>query len=133
MKQKGQYYSLSYAGTALGELTNVSLSIDGNQINSSSFDSGEFEEFVAGRKNVTLSCTCRYDQADTAQLAVLDDLLAGDSDEWVFGPPTPTTGDVTFTGSGSPSNVSIEAADEDMMSLSLDIQISGTLTKAVTV
>lgn len=131
-KQKGQYYSLSYKGTALGEITNISLSIDGNQINVSSFDSGEFEEFISGRKNWTISFTCRMDQEDTdGQLTVLDDLLAGNNGEFVFGPSTTTTGDLTFTGDGNPSNITIDAPDEDTIEISGEIQGTGTLTKAV--
>src|SRR5699024_2325000 len=132
MAIKGQYYSLSYAAKKLGNITSISLSIDGNQINISNFDSGEFEEFISGRKNVTMSVSTQYDMTDTeGQLKAVDDLLAGNSGEWVFGPETPVEGDVTFTGNGAPSNVSIEAPDEDVMTLSCDIQISGALTKSV--
>lgn len=130
--QKGQYYSLSYKGTALGKITNLSLSIDGNQINANNFDSGQFEEFVQGRTNWTISFTCRYDQEDTSgQLTVIDDLLAGSNGEWIFGPDTTTTGDLTFTGDGNPSNVTIDAPDDDIMEISGEIQGTSTLTKAV--
>lgn len=131
-EQKGQYYSLSYEATKLGKIINLSLSIDGNQINISNFDSGEFEEFLAGRKNWTISFTCRYDQADTnGQLNVIDDLLAGNNGAWNFGPETTTTGDVSYSGTGNPSNITIDAPDDDVMEISGDVQGTGTLTKSV--
>ena len=131
--KKGQYFSLSYSGVDLGKLTDISISIDGKQINISNFDSGEFEEYLLGRKNVTIDFTTFYDQADTTGTGnVVDDLLAGTSDTWVFGPSTPIAGDITYTGSGSPSNITIKASDESGAELSGSIQISGTLTKATT-
>lgn len=130
--QKGQYFSLSYGGTTIGEITSLSLSIDGNQINISSFDSGKFEKFLRGRNNVTLNCGCRYDFEDAAQLSLIDDALDAAEDEFVFGPSTPVAGDVIFTGDGSTSNISIDASDEDVANITFDIQINGELVKSVT-
>lgn len=129
--RKGQEFSVSYNGTAIGKLTDISLSVDGNQINTANFDSGEWDSFLLGRKTATIDITARYDEADTTgQGAVYDDLAAGNTGTFVFGPPTPTTGDITYSGTGSASNVTFGAADEDVAEFSASIQISGTLTKA---
>jgi len=130
--QKGQYFSLSYDGTALGMITDITLNVDGNEINTSNFDSGVFEEYLKGRNNVTMDVTTRYDQEDTSGIgAVMDDQVANASDKAiVFGPPTPAAGDLTYTGNGFPKSFSISATDDDVAEFTASFRINGTLTKA---
>lgn len=131
--KKGQYFSLSYDGVNLGKITDLSLNIDGNQIPASNFDSGDFEEFLRGRNNVQMEVTCQYDQNDTTgQGNLVDDALAVTSAAVVFGPASLVSDDITYSGTGSASNVNISATDEEVAEISFSLQISGTLTKATT-
>jgi len=131
-EKKGQYYTLKYEGTALGAITNISMQIGAKEINISSFDSGQFEEFLQGRKNVTMTVTCMRDDADTSgQGTLVDELITGDqSGAIVFGPGTPAAGDISYSGSGFVTNASVESPDDEAATASYDLRISGVLTKS---
>lgn len=115
----------------VGKITALSRSVDGNKIGINNFDQGDFEEFLNGRRNVTLSVTCLYDMTDTAQGDLEDDHLLGLNGDFQFGPDPLTAGDVLFSGSGSPSNITTDFNDDEVATISFDIQISGTWTKTV--
>lgn len=132
-EQKSQYFTLKYSSVALGKIKNISMNIDGKEINVSNFDSGVFEEYLKGRNNVTMSVTCIQDQADTTgQGNVVDDLLANAADDTIsFGPSaTAAAGDITYSGSGFPKSAQISGQDDEAVEITYDFRINGTLTKS---
>jgi hypothetical protein len=131
--KKGQYYTLKYETVSLGKITSLGLNINGKHIDCSNFDSGEFEEHLVGRKNVTIDFECERDDTDTTGVGnLIDDYLAGSEGAIVFAPKTPVTGDVSYSGSGSPSNIKIDASDDEDSKISGSLKINGLLTKATT-
>ena len=130
---KGQDYEVSYDDVVISHRSSISISLDQNQIETSDSDSSRASEFIPGRYNVTFSLSGNWDQSQTSgQLSIIDDLLAGNTGTWKFGKYSTTdAGDVSFSGSGSPSNFSLDASDESVITYSCDVQISGTLTKTV--
>lgn len=133
---------LQYGSNKVGRITNLSFSVGGNSIPTSNFDTGMFEEFMLGRRNVTISVSGQLDRGDTqGQVLLLDDYLddtntkAADFAEFAIGPLTPTTGDVTFSGAGFPTDYSEERADDGdgLATFTAEIQISGSWTKATAV
>ncbi len=132
-QEKGQKYTLKYEGVSLGKITSLELNIDGKKIPISNFDTGEFEEHLDGRKNVTIDFACKRDDSDTGGVGnLVDDFLAGNSGAISFTPKTPVSGDVTYSGTGSPSNIKINAEDDEDTKITGSMSISGTLTKSTT-
>lgn len=132
-KLVGQDYEVSYESVVISQRTSISISMDQNQIAVSDSDSGEFDEFLPGRKNITVTLSGNWDQSQTSgQLNVIDDLLAGNTGTWKFGKfSTTDAGDVSFSATGSPSNFTIDAGDESPITYSCDVQLTGTVTKTV--
>lgn len=130
--KKSQYFTLTYDGQALGKIINMTLNIDGNEIAISSFDTNIFNEYLVGRKDVTMDVTCLYDQADTTGVGnMVDDLLANAADATMsIGPASAVAGDITYSGSGFPINASIDFNDDDRPEISASLRINGTLTKS---
>lgn len=141
-QERSDAAKLMYGANKVGRITNLSFSIGGNSIPTSNFDTGLFEEFQLGRRNVTVSISGQIDREDTdGQVALLDDYLDGtkskaaDFLEFSIGPETPASGDVTFSGAGFPTDYSEERADDGdgLATFTAEIQISGTWTKAVAI
>ena len=132
----GRYLTFKWGSGAAGGITSIDLSVNGKAIDVSNFDSADFDEYIAGRKNWTMSVSVDYGQADTAQLAMINSLGSGSSntDTVSIGPSgTPATGDVTFSGSGILTKFDLKASDADKQ-VAADYSIQGTaaLTVAVT-
>lgn len=49
--RKGRELEFSYGGTKVGRVISFSLSVDGEVIDVSDIDSGEWNEFLRGRKS----------------------------------------------------------------------------------
>ena len=130
MPQVGKKWKFSYDGDTVGEVTGISLSIDSNQIEVNSFDVATINRYIKGRSDVTMSLTCLLPSTgDTGQNALIADALNKEETETiVFEPVTPAVGDPKFTGEARPSNASIDADDEEAVSISFDLQISETFT-----
>ncbi len=133
---------LLYGSNKVGRLSNLSFSVGGNSIPTSNFDTGLFEEFMLGRRNVTISVSGQIDREDTTgQVLLLDDYLdtsktkAADFAEFGIGPETPGSGDVSFAGAGFPTDYSEERGDDGdgLATFTAEIQISGSWTKSTAV
>lgn len=131
--KKSQYFTLKYDGQALGKIVSMTLSIDGNEIPISSFDTGVFNEYLKGRNDVTMDVSCLYDQEDTTGVGnMVDDLIANAADASLsIGPSaTAATGDITYSGVGFPLNISVDFNDDDRPEISGSFRINGALTKS---
>mgnify|MGYP000058847816 CR=1 FL=1 len=134
MKLNGREIVLQKNGTVIGEIVSQSLNYDRNEIETSSKDSGEDSEFIGGRSNWAIDVTCRLDPADTAgQGDVEADALTHATDTYTFGKETPATGDVSYSGTAFPTNVSVQADDEGAAEISFTLRGTGALTRSVAV
>lgn len=130
---------LKYGSNKVGDITSLSFSIDGNVIETNSFDTGAFAEAILGRRTVTISVSGNIDREDTdGQEALRSDYLDGtksqasDFSDFTIEPETTSTGDTSFTGAGFPTAYSEERADEGdgLATYSSDIRISGQWTES---
>ena len=133
MPQVGKKWKFAYKTVDVGEVTGISLSIDSNQIEVNSFDVDTINRYIKGRSDVTMSLTCLLPSGgNTAQNTLITDALGTEAVGAVsFVPKTPVNGDPKFTGNARPSNVSIDADDEEAVSISFDLQISETFAMAI--
>jgi len=130
---KGQYYTLKYETVSLGMITSLKMSIGGKHIDVSNFDSGEFEEHIVGRKNVTIDFACERDDSDTLGVGnLMDDFLAGLEGAILFAPKTPVAGDISYSGDGSPSSIDVDSPNDEDCTITGTLKINGLLTKSTT-
>lgn len=134
-KKKGRDLTLTWGGTKIGNITDISLSIDGEIINVSDFDSGEWNDKLAGSKDWTMDVSVYHNPEDDSVQETLegDMFTAGRSDDVVFGPETPASGDITYGGTVIISNMSVDASGRDeAITSSFTFEGNGALTRTVT-
>jgi len=132
----GQAVEVKWKTFAIGRLLSHSLSIDGTQIPANNYDVGAISRFTQGRKSVTISVTCEYRYGDTNGINVLvADALKTDATAYgtlVIEPKAANVaGDHIWTANGAVSNVSLDASDDDVQTISFDFQVSETFTFAL--
>lgn len=135
-------------GKVLGRLRTVEVSTDGGttwlnvgrltdstwngsraEINATDGDSGDSEEYMAGRANHSLEVTARYDEANEGQQAVEEAFFTGTTIKARWRAKTGVgekerTADAIVTACSSPS------PDGDTTNLSATIRITGAVTRA---
>ena len=130
---------LSYGSSKVGKITSVSFTVAGTVIPANNFDSGGWAKKILGRRDVTMNVSGQLDREDTnGQNALRGDYLdvakthPEDFEDFTIGPETPTTGDISFTGSGFPSNYQEDRGDDGdgLATFTVEIQIDGALTEA---
>lgn len=133
--KKGRALTLTWGGSKVGNITSISLSIDGEIINISDFDSGEWNDKLAGRKDWTMELELYHNPEDDAVQETLesDMFTQGRSDTANFGPESPVSGDVNYTGTAIMSNLSVDASGSDeAVTSSVSLEGNGALTRSVT-
>lgn len=130
--QTGTAVILKAAGNAIAASRSLSISISANMIELSNKDDGGWMKQKPGKKSFTMSLDGVVDFTDiNGRQAIEDALLAGTELAFVWGPATPTTGDLTFTGSILTESVELTAPDDEAAGYSISFQGTGTLTKTI--
>ena len=112
------------AGTdVIGDVTGFSLDTTADTVEDTSL-SDTAKTYIAGRTGFSGSVDMHYDEADTAQAA----LLAGTSISFVLLPEGNTTGDESFTGSGIVTSMAVAVALDGVVTRTVAFQGSGALT-----
>lgn len=108
-----------YNDNTVGDITSLSISIDGNVIENNSFDTGIITQALSGRKTITFSISGNLDRSDTdGQNQIRTDFLnanysaPSDYSGWGIEPETPTAGDTIFSGAGFPTSYEESRGDE---------------------
>ena len=113
--------------TTVGGLVDGTLNGDQSSIKTTSHDSGQFEEYLPGRKSFTMDLKCHYDEADAGQGALIDSFLNGTTILFAFNQIVGSTykqgrisGFVTKFSPGSPN--------DDAASVDFAVQCTGAIT-----
>lgn len=133
--KKGRELTFKWGGSKVGNITDISLSVDGETINISDFDSGEWNDKLAGRKDWTMDLSLFHNPEDDAVQETLesDMFTDGRSDTVNFGPDTPASGDVNYEGTVIMSNLSVDASGSDeAVTSSVSLEGNGSLSRNVT-
>lgn len=134
--KKGRDLIAEFDSEKIGAVTSIQLTIDGNVINISNWDSGDWNDKLAGRKDWNMTIGFQHDpEDDTGQGDVETALFtSGRSGAINFGPETTTTGDVSYSGNVIISNYQVDASDsDDVITSSMSIEGNGPLTRSVAV
>ena len=133
-KKKGRSLVFNWDSTKVGNVTAISLNVDGEIINVSDWDSGEWNEKLAGRKDWTMDISLFHNpEDDTAQGDMETDMFsASRSGTASFGPDTPVADDVTYSGDVIMSNFTVDASGSDeAITSSFTLEGNGALTRSV--
>jgi predicted secreted protein len=103
-----------------------------NMIDQSSKSDGGWRKVKPGKKGFTMSVDGVVDYTDTSgQTAVADAIEDGSTITFTWGPATPSTGDMTFSGDVLPDSVEFAAPDNDSSTYSFSFQGTGAVTKTI--
>ena len=125
MAHHGKEGVVKVAGTVAGNVTGFTLETSADVVEDSALTNSA-KTFVAGRTSFSGSIECHWDEGDTAQEA----LDVGTSLAFVLLPEGNTSGDVSFTGTGLVTGMSIGVTMDGMTSRSVTFQGTGALTQS---
>lgn len=107
----------------------IEMKVDQSTVDVTDHDSGQWEEFIVGRKNITFSVSGNYNEDDAGQELVLaTGLFAGTIVLCRFRAQT-GTGFKEYFGSAIIKNVSDSSPNDAVNELSFDVQMTGTITR----
>ena len=125
MAHHGKEGVVKVAGTVAGNVTGFTLETSADVVEDSSL-ANSAKTFAAGRTSFSGSIECHWDEGDTAQEA----LDVGTSLAFILLPEGNTSGDVSFTGTGLVTGMSIGVTMDGMTSRSVTFQGTGALTQS---
>lgn len=119
---------LVYVGTkAVGGQKNCTLSMEADTIDISNKNDFGWASFIGGAKNWTVSCDGQFVTDDEGQKALMDAFIAGTNVEVEM----KNTGEtVYFKGTAQITSVEVEAAYDDVATLSVELKGVGKLANA---
>lgn len=121
----------SPADNKIGELREMTLTLEHEAIDATSHDSNRWREFIDGLRSWSISVEALYVDGDAGQ----DDILAillGDQDAFVdFRPEGSVAGDVSLSGIIKVTSYEQSGPNDDAAAVSLEFQGSGPLVQGV--
>lgn len=134
-RRLGRYMTFEWKTNVIGAILSISPNITNSLVEVSDADSGRNSDFIDNRINGTVDITCHYVPQNTAQAALITDILApSTSGAFSIKPAgTAATGDVTITGNALITQVSIDMPEADKMEVSFSMQITGAITRTTAV
>ncbi len=134
--KKGRELIAELDSQKIGNVTAIQFNIDGEVINVSDWDSGDWNDKLAGRKDWTCTISVNHNSEDDTGQGDAETLMfsAGRAGTLSFGPETPSTGDVTYSGDVIMSNFSPDASgSDDVITAQYSFEGNGALTRSVAV
>lgn len=116
---------LVYVGeTAIGGQQNCSLSLEADTIDISNKNDFGWASFIGGAKSWTVSCDGQFITDDAGQKALMEAFVAGENVTIEMKNADDT---VYFGGTAAITSVEVEAAFDDVCTMSLELQGVGAL------
>jgi len=128
----GSLLTVKVGGNKILNTTSCSLSLSMDTPESTTKDSGGFQEVIAGVKSgeISFEGLVAYDTGSGSQIGdISPNLLSGASVTWEFS--TDVAGDDSYSGSGFISAIEITADMESPVSFSGTITTTGTISQGV--
>lgn len=114
-------------GTAVAELTDVTLEITSKMYDATSHDSAGWEESIVGNNSWKATAKTVWNESDAQRVALRNALLNKTSVTFEFDPLV-SVGHEKFTGTGFVDKYSHAAPNTDKQTLDLEITGTGALT-----
>lgn len=116
-------------GNKVGEVKEVTLTVERDAMDATSHDSGGWEESIAGIARWTFSASALYLTANTAQTAAFDALVNGTNLTFKFQPKA-QAGLPKFEGTAQITNWELASPTSDAAAVSIQGKGTGPLAKA---
>ncbi len=127
---RGRIGEVSIDGNAVGRVIDATLTIESAEITVTTHDSGQWEEFLQGRKNGSIELTLRYDESDTAQQAAITASFAESTVAVVWvSRGLATSGAERFTATAYVSAQPLESPNDEENKMALTLRITGVVTR----
>lgn len=130
-KINGTKVKILVSGVAINNLTNVTLSIGADMIDVTTKDSAGWAEFLAGKKNATMSGEGIVDFSASSippSTIFSSYLSSGTSAAVIFSDGTPSTGK-SYTATAFFDKLEYKAGTEDNFTFSFSLKITGVPTQ----
>lgn len=115
---------------SIGGVKEITMTVDQETYDVTDHDSGAWMEHIVGRHTVTMSATLNYDEANTYQEALLaTGLMSGTMCYFRYRPNTSSGVAKEYYGQGSVTSVEISSPNDGPAEISLDLQVTGALTR----
>lgn len=127
---RGRIGEVEIDGNALGKMVDATLTVESSEITVTSHDSDDWEEFLQGRKSGSIEANCRYDEADTAQEALIAASYAEStvSVVWVSR-GLATSSAQRYTATAFVSSQPIESPNDEENKIAYTLRITGAITR----
>lgn len=135
-KRQGRLSSVARGGTAggpytaLGSKRDADIAIGGAEIGSTTFDDGQWEDFLKGRKNAQITLTAAWDSTDAVLTQLRDDHF-NDVERFVRWRFEDAVGAPEFTANSIVTQYDGSGPNDDLGTVSVTIRIKGAVTEAV--
>lgn len=115
---------------AIGSLVDATFNLDRSTIDVTDRGSGEWTDFLPGRKSGTIDLTCNWNVADAALVSLVTAFYAEPTTSLMvrFRPDT-VAGELSYAASCFVSALSKSAPGEDKVSMDVTLQITGAVAK----
>jgi predicted secreted protein len=129
MATAGKNASLWVGDTLIkvAEGTDCSITVNGTTIDTTNFDSGEWSEFINSVKNFDLSLTANFKATDTAQVAIMNNIITASQDEYPFEYRLTSAAAPKFSGDIITENYSVSTPVADKITLTASLKGVGAL------
>lgn len=107
--------------------TDITLNSNQAELTTTAHDSGQFEEYVPGRKDFSLDVGLRYDEADPGQNILVDAFFSGTTLDWRFRMQV-GTGNRQWLVKAFPTSLSPAGPNDDVASLDVTLRCTGPMT-----
>lgn len=127
---RGRIGEISIDGDVLGKEVDATLTIESAEITVTAHDSGQFEEFLQGRKNGSIEVSCRHDESDTAQQALKAAHFAETTVAviWVSR-GIATSGAERFSATAFVTAQPLETPNDEENKVAFTLRLTGTITR----
>lgn len=128
-KIHGRLSNFRWNTIAVNGLVDVGNDMERPEINVTTHDSGDFEEFIQGRLTGSIDLSGKWDEADAGQSGMQADFISGTSRAVVFRMQD-GAGNHEFTGTGQITSWGASGPNSDAAEITTTVRLSGTITEA---
>lgn len=111
----------------VAEGNEISVSVNGKTIDTTNFDSGEWEEYINGTKSYSITLNANFKATDAAQVEVMSNILNSGQSAYNWEYRLTSGATPKFSGSGITESFSVSSPVSDKITLSATIKGSGAL------
>ena len=127
---RGRIGQISIDATTLLKVVDATLTLESAEITVTAHDSGQFEDFLQGRKNGSIEVSCRHDETDAAQQALNAAHFAESTVAviWVSR-GLATTGAERFSATAFVTAQPLETPNDEENKIAYTLRLTGAITR----